>query len=78
MTFRSDNPERDQIRDDARKEAELKKMPKCSHCKEHIQDDYLFDIEGELYCEEHAHELFRKDTADYIEGEIKKCQKLCV
>lgn len=63
---RTDNPERDQIKDDARKEAELKKMPKCSHCNEHIQDDYLFDIEGELYCEEHAFELFRKDTADYI------------
>jgi hypothetical protein len=67
MTFRSDNPERDFLRDDARKETELKKMPKCSYCKEHIQDGYLFDIEGELYCEEHAFELFRKDVADYVE-----------
>ena len=66
MTFRSDNPERDQIRYDAEQETELEKMPKCSYCNEHIQDGYLFDIEGELYCEEHAFELFRKDTANYI------------
>lgn len=64
--FRSDDPERDQIRHDARQEAELEKMPKCSHDNEPIQDGYLFDIDGELYCEEHAFELFRKDTADYI------------
>lgn len=66
MPFRSDDPERDFQRDDARKERELEKMPKCSHCGQPIQDGYLWDIEGELYCEEHAFELFRKDITDYI------------
>lgn len=64
---RTDNPERDFLRDDTRKETELEKMPKCSYCDEHIQDDYLFDIEGEIYCEKHAYELFRKHTEDYME-----------
>lgn len=66
MGIRTDNPERDQMRHDTEQEAELQKMPKCSYCNEHIQDGYLFDIEGELYCEEHAYELFRKDAADYV------------
>lgn len=64
--YRTDDPVKDAERNEERKEAELQKMPKCSYCKEHIQDGYLFDIEGELYCEECAYELFRKDTADYI------------
>lgn len=67
MTIRSDDPERDFLRDDTRKEKELERLPKCSHDNEPIQDGYLFDIDGELYCEEHAFELFRKDTVDYIE-----------
>ena len=66
--FRTDDPARDAERNDAEKEEELKKMPKCSHDNQPIQDGYLFDIEGELYCEEHAYELFRKDTADYVES----------
>lgn len=65
--YRTDDPVKDAERYDAEQEAELKKMPKCSYCKEHIQEGFLWEIEGELYCEEHAHELFRKDTADYIE-----------
>jgi hypothetical protein len=66
MLFRTDDPERDFLMDDARKEKELEKMPKCSHCGQPIQDDYLFDIDGELYCEEHAMELFRKDVTYYV------------
>lgn len=63
---RTDDPVADFERYDAEQEAELEKMPVCTNCLERIQDGYLFDIEGELYCEECAYELFRKDTADYI------------
>ena len=65
--YRTDDPAADFERYDAEQEAELEKMPVCTNCLERIQDGYLFDIEGELYCEECAYELFRKDTADYIE-----------
>lgn len=64
--YRTDDPVKDAERYDAEQEAELKKMPKCSKCGEHIQDGYLFDIEDTLYCEECAYELFRKDAADYV------------
>jgi hypothetical protein len=67
VCFRTDDPVKDAERNEARKEAELEKMPKCSYDNQPIQDGYLWDIEGELYCEEHAHELFRKDAADYVE-----------
>jgi hypothetical protein len=62
----TDDPVRDEMRYTEELEAKLEKMPVCSHCKNHIQDDYLFDIDGEIYCEEHALELFRKNTEDYI------------
>ena len=65
--YRIDDPERDFLRDDARKEKELEMMPACCECKEIIQDGYLFDLgDGEIYCEQCAFDLFRKDTADYI------------
>ena len=66
VSYRTDDPVADFDRYDAEQEAELQKMPKCSHCGEHIQDGYLFDIEDELFCEECAFELFRKDAGDYI------------
>lgn len=62
----TDNPVADADRYDAEQQAELDRLPKCSYCNEPIQEEKLFDIEGELYCEEHAFELFRKDTEDYI------------
>ena len=67
MAFRTDNPERDFLRDDARKEAELAKMPKCEHCESPIQDDYLCDIDGTIYCMECFSENFIKASEDYIE-----------
>jgi hypothetical protein len=63
----TDDPIADFHRHDAEQQAELDRLPKCSYCNEPIQEEKLFDIEGELYCEEHAFELFRKDTEDYIE-----------
>lgn len=67
MTFRSDDPERDFLKDDTRKEAELEKMPVCTYCGQHIQDDYLYEINDELICEECLKDNFRKNVEDYIE-----------
>ena len=43
------------------------RFPVCTICGEHILDDNLYDIEGEIYCEECLKECFLKDTEDYIE-----------
>lgn len=52
-------------RHEADQEAQLERCPKCAYCGEPIQEDYLFDIDGELYHEDCAKELFRKDTENY-------------
>jgi formylmethanofuran dehydrogenase subunit E len=42
------------------------RFPKCSVCEERILDDYLFEINGELFCEECMKDSFRQDTDMYI------------
>lgn len=52
-----------------RREAEeqrwLDSLPKCCDCGEPIQDDYLYDICGDIYCEECIRN-FREYTEGYI------------
>lgn len=43
----------------------LAKRPVCCHCGEYIQEENLFDINGNLYHEECAFQEFRKWTEDY-------------
>ena len=52
-------------RRDAEQENWLERQPVCVECKEHIQDDYLYDIGGNLYCERCLNREFRKDTENY-------------
>jgi formylmethanofuran dehydrogenase subunit E len=54
-------------RHDAEQEEWLSKRPVCEYCGEPIQDDYLYKIGGELYCEECMNDLFRHDAEDYEE-----------
>ena len=44
----------------------LARRPVCSFCGRPIQEDKLFDIEGELYHERCLVENFQKNTEDYI------------
>ena len=52
-------------RHEAGQEARLARCPKCAYCDELIQEECLFDIDGILYHESCAEELFRKDTENY-------------
>lgn len=62
----SDNPINDFMEFDAEQERKLATMPVCSICGEPIQDDFLFDIDGEIFCEECLKDNFRKSTDEYI------------
>ena len=42
-------------------EREREQLPKCDRCHEEIQE-HFFDIYGEIYCEECAHKLFRREV----------------
>ena len=53
-------------RHNAEEERWLAKRPVCRICHEPIQDERLFDIEGNLYHEECAESEFKKWTENYI------------
>lgn len=50
---------------EARLEKRLKQRPTCVYCGHPIQDERLFDINGELYHEGCACDEFKKWTEDY-------------
>lgn len=52
---------------DRRQARELEKLPKCEYCGEPIQDDYCYDIQEGVICEDCLIHHFRKRTEDYIE-----------
>lgn len=45
----------------------ISRFPKCVYCDEHIFDDFLFDLDGDLVCETCLNENFKKHTEDYID-----------
>ena len=51
---------------DAEQQAQLERLPKCSCCEEHIQEEYCYQINDEIICEHCMVEYFRKDTEDLI------------
>ena len=53
------------IRHDAEQQEYLESLPICDKCGEPIQDDYLYDIGGDIYCEDCMKEEFRFCTANY-------------
>lgn len=63
----TDDPIRDAEAHDADLQAELDKLPVCSYCNQPIQDDYYFDINDEIICEDCLKENFRKRVDDYVE-----------
>ena len=42
------------------------RFPKCSECEERILDEFLYEINGELFCERCMKDSFRQDTDLYI------------
>ena len=67
MFYRTDDPLEDFYRYDAERQKEEDKLPKCEYCGEPIMDDYLYDINGDVICEECLMDNFRKPVEDYME-----------
>lgn len=51
---------------DAEQQRKLDSFPKCVECGKRIQDDELFDIDGDLYCLNCADDLFKHSVENYI------------
>ena len=47
-------------------EIDERKYPKCCECGEHIVDDVLYDINGDIYCEECMDETFKSHSDKYM------------
>ena len=67
MWYRTDDPIADFLAYDAEQYNQLQKLPKCSECNERIQDDFLYEINGELICEDCLNSNYRKLVEDYVE-----------
>ena len=67
MYIRTDDPVKDYDRYAEEQDKQLQKMPVCTYCGHHIQDEYLYEINDELICEECIKDNFRKNVEDYIE-----------
>ena len=63
----TDDPIADFNYHERQQQAELDRLPRCSECGEPIQDDFLGDIEGTIYCLECFDEKFIKATECYTE-----------
>lgn len=50
---------------ESEQDAWLASRPICEGCGEAIQDDYLYDVDGYIYCEECMKDLFRRSADDY-------------
>ena len=62
----SDNPVADFERWDRDREKKLIHLPRCSCCDEPIQDDFCYEINGELICENCMETQHRRSTDDFI------------
>lgn len=51
---------------DRQQEKATQQLPVCDRCRERIDEDYYFDIGGEILCEDCLIEKYRKWTEDYI------------
>lgn len=47
-------------------ERRLNYLPVCYKCKERIDDDHYFYINGEILCEDCMIERHRRNTEDYL------------
>lgn len=47
-------------------ERSLDRRPVCIECEEHIQDEYCYQINGEIICEDCLKAYYRKDTDSLI------------
>ena len=50
--------------EEQRREQQLARRPVCSYCDQHIQEDYFFEIDCEIVCEECLERHFKRTVED--------------
>lgn len=64
--YRTDDPIADFNRYDAELESVRMLLPVCSECDEHIMDDFCYEINDMIICEECMNSNYRKMTIDLM------------
>lgn len=64
--YYTDDPLADFARKDADDAAWLQSLPKCAECGEPIQQDFCYEMEGKVICEQCLNENHRKMVDDFI------------
>lgn len=58
----SDDPLMDFEHHDREQAKRLAKLPKCDYCEDPVQDDFYYEINGEVICECCLDRFFRKEV----------------
>ncbi len=62
----TDDPLRDFERYDSDREDYLERLPECVCCGYAIQDDYYYEIQGEILCQSCMEETYQRSTDEYL------------
>ncbi len=65
--YRTDDLLHDFVRHQDEMDRKLEERPRCDICNEYIQEDFLYEINDELICENCLNEQFRKQTEFFME-----------
>lgn len=65
--YRTDDPDRDFDAWEAEQAREMERLPRCSECGERILDDFCYQINDEIICEECMQDNYRKATSDLMD-----------
>lgn len=68
--FRFGDPERDFDRLDRRQAEAEARLPRCENkkCGKRIDEDFYYEIDNEILCEECMKRRYRKSTEDFANG----------
>ena len=65
--FITDDPLADFDRYEAEQQRRLERYPKCDYCDSHITDEFYYDLDGDIVCEDCLDRHFKKAVEDYVE-----------
>jgi hypothetical protein len=67
--FYTDDAERDFLMQDMEQARREERLPVCDNrkCRKKINDDFCWEIDGEILCEKCMNLRYRKWTEDYIQ-----------
>ena len=51
---------------DAEQQRKLERLPKCDYCDNPIIEEFYYDLDGDIVCEDCLDRFFKKAVDDYV------------